>query len=407
MRIAFLANQYLDPDDPKSWSGLPYFMRRALEGAGVETIVLRPEEDHQTQRWARFLYWRWLRGKRYLRNCDPAQLQRHARQYERQLAALSVDIVFSPSTWPLAYLRTEVPMVFWTDACFAGILGFYDSFADVAPPSLAAGDEIERQALRRCACGVYSSEWAARTARNHYGVDPSKLHVVPFGGNFDPPPDAAEIAAAVHQRPMSPLRLLLVGVDWKRKGADVAVETVEALNAAGTPAHLTVVGCHPPAGHAALPESVEIVPFLGKDNPADSRRLREIFERSHFFIMPSRAEAFGIVYAEASAFGVPCLATNVGGLNSVVKENVNGRLFPLEARGAEYAAYIREVIADPLRYRELALRSAREGAERLSWKVSGEKLVAIFRELAPAAEEPAREAAAPLNTIPFPSAVKA
>jgi glycosyltransferase involved in cell wall biosynthesis len=407
MRIAFLANRYLDPDDPKSWSGLPYFMRRALEGAGVETIILRPEEDHQTQRWARFLYWRWLRGKRYLRNCDPAQLQRHARQYERQLAALSVDIVFSPSTWPLAYLRTEVPMVFWTDACFAGILGFYDSFADVAPPSLAAGDEIERQALRRCACGVYSSEWAAQTAHNHYGVDSSKLRVVPFGGNFDPPPGVAEVAAAVQERPVSPLRLLLVGIDWKRKGADVAVETVEALNAAGTPAHLTVVGCHPPAGHAALPASVEIIPFLGKDNAADCRRLREIFERSHFFIMPSRAEAFGIVYAEASAFGVPCLATKVGGLRSVVIENVNGRLFPLEARGADYAAYIRELMADPLRYRELALRAAREGAERLSWKVSGEKLVTIFRELAPDAEETAPEAGGQLNTIPFPLTAKA
>mgnify|MGYP001602645437 FL=1 len=64
-------------------------------------------------------------------------------------------------------------------------------------------------------------------------------------------------------------------------------------------------------------------------------------------------------------------------------------------------------MADPLRYRELALRAAREGAERLSWKVSGEKMVAIFRDLAPAAEETASETRAPLNTIPFPAAVKA
>ena len=43
MRIAFVANKYLDPRTPNSWSGLPfYFIRRSLESAGVEidTFVL-------------------------------------------------------------------------------------------------------------------------------------------------------------------------------------------------------------------------------------------------------------------------------------------------------------------------------------------------------------------------------
>src|SRR5262245_52793928 len=99
MRIAFLASRLFDPDNPKSWSGLPRYMRRALEDAGVEVITLRPEESYRPRRWLRFLYWRWVRGQRYLRQCDPKLLRSYARQYERQLAALSVDAVFSPSTW--------------------------------------------------------------------------------------------------------------------------------------------------------------------------------------------------------------------------------------------------------------------------------------------------------------------
>ncbi|HWA08596.1 MAG TPA: glycosyltransferase family 4 protein [Opitutaceae bacterium] len=383
MRIAFLASQFLDPDDTKSWSGLPFFMRQALEDAGVETVTLRPEETGGSRRWLNFLYWRWLRHKRYLRYCDPRMLRSYAQQCERQLAALSVDAVFSPSTWPLAYLETELPMVFWTDACFAGILGFYESFAEVAPPSIDAGHAVERRALHRCARAIYSSEWAAESARRYYDIDPAKISVVPFGGNFQEPPTLAEATALVGRREPTPCRLLLVGVDWKRKGADIAVETVGALNAAGVPSHLTIVGCRPPHGHPPLPDSVEVIPFIGKESAAERRRLREIYERSHFFIMPSRAEAFGIVYAEASAFGVPCLATRVGGLPSVIIDNVNGQLFSLEARGPEYAAYIRRVFADPAGYRELALSAAREGSTRLSWKVSGRRLAAILAELVP------------------------
>jgi glycosyltransferase involved in cell wall biosynthesis len=322
-------------------------------------------------------------------------LNSYARQYERQLAALSVDAVFSPSTWPLAYLETEVPMVFWTDASFAGILGFYESFADVAPPSIEAGHTIERRALHRCARAVYSTEWAAESARHFYDVDPGKISVVPFGGNFQQPPTIAEATAIICQRGLTPCRLLLVGVDWKRKGADIAVETADALQAAGVPVHLTIVGCKPPHGHPPLPAHVEVIPFIGKETAADRNRFREIFERSHFFIMPSRAEAFGIVYAEANAFGIPCLATTVGGLSSVIVDNVNGRLFPLEARGSDYASYIQETMADPLRYRELALRSAQEASARLSWKVSGRKFAAILGELCPP-----RPSA---STVPFPN----
>src|SRR5687768_10486736 len=121
MRIAFLASQYFDPDQPRSWSGLPFFMRHALETAGVETVTLSPIDTGHTQRAVRFLYWRWMRGKRYLKYCDAALLRSHARQYERGLAGLAVDAVFSPSTWSLAYLETELPIVLWTDACFAGL----------------------------------------------------------------------------------------------------------------------------------------------------------------------------------------------------------------------------------------------------------------------------------------------
>ena len=380
MRIAFLASEFLDPDTPRSWSGLPFFMRHAIESTGIETVTLSPVDTRQAERLVRFLYWRWMRRRRYLKYCDHALLQSHARQYERGLAGIDVDAVFSPSTWALAYLQTDLPTVLWTDACFAGVLDFYHSFTRVAPPSVSAGHAIEQLALDRCARALYSTEWAAETARRFYHVPDRKVSIVPFGGNLLEPPALHEAVAIVKQRPLTPCRLLLVGVDWTRKGADIAVDTVKALSAAGLDCRLTIVGCSPPAGRS-LPACVEVIPFISKVTIEDRRRLNELYARSHFFIMPTRAEAFGIVFAEASTFGVPCLATAVGGLPSVIKDGVNGQLFPLDATGEDYADWILNVLKTPARYYELAARAAEHAATYFSWKVAGQRVSAILNDV--------------------------
>jgi YD repeat-containing protein len=381
MRVAFPATRFLDPDNLKSWSGLPFFLKRALENAGLEVVTMPLIDDTEGGGpWTRFLYWRWLRGKRYLRHCEEKVLQSYARQLEQHLAENEIDLVFSPSTWMLACLETSLPVVFWTDACFAGMLEFYGSFTDLAPPSIQAGHAIEQAALDRCTRAIYSSDWAARTAAQSYRIESSKISVVSFGGNLLEPPTVEEARAGVHARDMSQCNLLLVGVDWERKGGDVAVETVEALNAAGLNARLTVVGCQPPSARS-LPACVELIPFIGKDTIEDRRRMSELFKRSHFFIMPSRAEAFGLVFAEASAFGVPCLATRVGGIPSAIIDDINGRLFPLETGGAEYAEYILKCMRNTDRYHQLALRTAEDAATRLSWDAAGRKVTEIFNEI--------------------------
>jgi glycosyltransferase involved in cell wall biosynthesis len=379
MRVAFPSNEYLDPNNIKSWSGAPFFSRQALESIGLEIVTLPLDEINRGRRMVRFLYWRWFHGKRYLRYYDRGLLESYGRQLGRQLATHAADVVLSLSTWPIAYLETNLPVVLWSDACFAGLLDFYDSFTNLAPPSIRAGHAAEQRALNRCARVIFPSQWAAQTTLAHYRVDPARIRIVPFGGNLPEPPTFEEAAAAVSSRDMSRCNLLFVGVDWKRKGADIAVETAEVLCEAGVDAKLTIVGCKPPPSRR-LPSCVELVPFVSKDTVEEHRRCAEIFKHSHFFIMPSRAEAFGVVYAEASAFGVPCLAAKVGGVPSAVTDGVNGQLFPVEARGSEYAKYIMRGMQSPVRYRELALRTAKEGATRLSWKASGRKVAQILDE---------------------------
>jgi glycosyltransferase involved in cell wall biosynthesis len=387
MRIAFVANSYLDPSRHKSWSGLPFFIRRSLERAGVEVETCVLNEPNGTGRAIRYAYWRFLRGRRYVRACERRVLLRYASEIELRLRTLQVDAVFCPSSWPVAYLKGTVPTVFWTDACFAGMVNFYESFTNLAESSLVDGHAAESAALGNCTRAIYSSAWAAATAKERYAADQSKIRIVPFGGNILERPQIGEIKAFVGLRDSRECNLLLVGVDWRRKGAEIAVDAAKSLNDRGLPTRLTIVGCVPPPG-VSVPAFVDIIPFISKETFEGGRRFNEICRRSHFMIMPSRADCTPVAIAEGNYFGLPCLVTDVGGIPSLVTDGVNGRLFHLRERGEAYADHVLNVMRDPSEYRSLAMRSAVEADRRLSWESSGAMVASILNEVV-AAKAPA------------------
>ncbi len=379
MRVAFVANRYFDPSRLNSWSGLPFFIRRSLERAGVEVETCVLSEPNPAGAALRYAYWRFLRGRRYARGCEARVLLHYSRELGERLRGMEVDAVFCPSSWPIAYLEGGLPTVFWTDACFAGMVNFYESFTNLARNSLVDGHAAERSALRNCARAIYSSAWAASTACESYGADPSKIRIVPFGGNVLAKPRLDEIGAIVARRQAGACNLLLIGVDWERKGAGTAVEAVRILNSQGLASRLTIVGCAPP-GPAALPPSVEVIPFIDKETDAGRRRFSEVCMRSHFLIMPSLADCTPVAIVEGNYFGLPCLASDVGGIPSLVTNEVNGHLFRRGAGGEAYAEHIYRLMCNPERYRSFAECSAADADRRFSWVASGARVASILAE---------------------------
>ncbi|WP_270350498.1 glycosyltransferase [Ligilactobacillus salivarius] len=63
-------------------------------------------------------------------------------------------------------------------------------------------------------------------------------------------------------------------------------------------------------------------------------------------LLPTRAECAGIVFNEASAFGVPSLSVDTGGVADYVKNNINGYRMPLSANGEDFALKIEEWIKE-------------------------------------------------------------
>jgi len=377
MRIAFVVPH----TKHATGRGVHYWIARSLEQVeGVELRRLGPFRRSRAPRlYARWVWHNLVERKTYERQHDPIDLKAIARQTERELRKLDVDLVFSPNPMHLAYLGGEWPCTFWHDATFANLVDFYFEASRASGITLSQGHEHDRRALARCAVAIYSSQWAADSAIRDYGVPPDKVRVVPRGASIEDPPTREEVGELIDRRDREVCRLLLVGLEWFRKGADIAVAITERLNRNGLKAELDIVGCDPPSG-TMLPDGVSLQGYLRKTVPAEASRLRGLYLDAHFFVMPSRAECQGIAFCEASAFGLPSLGLDVGGVSDAVRDGVNGRLFAPGADPAECAAWIAELWNDTDRYRELALSSYNEYETRLNWRSGTEKVVEYLRE---------------------------
>jgi glycosyltransferase involved in cell wall biosynthesis len=101
---------------------------------------------------------------------------------------------------------------------------------------------------------------------------------------------------------------------------------------------------------------------------------------AHLVFVPSRAEAFGITFCEAAAYGVPSLTSDVGGIPTIVREGLTGFSLPAESAPEAYADRIVTCYGDRDRYVELG-RSARRYYDRaLTWDAYGKGLVGILQQ---------------------------
>ncbi len=379
LRVAYLTMR--DPNDRRSWSGTIFQMARALESQ-CDLVRVGPLEPFSLKIGKAIHHgMRLITGRNYLythtaRVCKGAGLKAG-----RKLAGDTFDVIFAPAGCGIvAHLETKLPIVYLSDTTFHLMVDYYSDFSNLSESQRSVADKIQRKGILKAHQLVFPSSWAAQSAVDDYGADPSRVHVVPFGANIENPPRADEV---LQERPTVGCRLLFVGVNWDRKGGEIAFETLVQLERSGIPAELTVVGCKPPE-HVAHPK-LRVFPFLDKNDPQQRAQLDDLYRQATFFILPTRAECFSIALCEANAYGLPILSTRTGGLAELVLEGVNGFLFSLDSRGDRYAAKIRDAYSSPAAYQALRVASREQYETRLNWTAWGSRMREIFWKAVPSA----------------------
>lgn len=377
MKIAYAYE--FDAANPMVQSGRPAAIRNALARQGAEVLTVFPL--NQNLKWLYALKTAYYRrqGQVYRFDRAPGFLHSIAWQARRRLASLQPDVVFTPGSLLAAKLRTPTPVVFCADATFANVLNVYDSFSNCAPEFVTQGHALERDALAQCAAAIYPSEWAAQSAIEDYGADPARVHVVPFGSNVEAP-DCAAVDGWIAARDLSTLRLLFVGREWERKGADTVLATCSRLHAAGYAVSLDLVGIDRPP--VALPAWAHNHGLLDKRDPDQRARLQTLYANAHFFFVPSQAENYGMAFCEAAAHGLPSLTTDVGGIPTIVRHGKTGYTLPPQAPASEWAALLAQAVDNPGTYRAMAHASRADYDARLNWDAFGARLHDILERVA-------------------------
>ncbi len=388
MRISYtttydVQNHASWPSNKKGNYGSNSYIAKTLENQNILIDYLGPLEKHYS--WmtrSNWLFYSKLFKQDYYRWADPIICRDYARQVAQKLPRLESDIVLATEgVQTVAYLQCKQPIVLWLDTLTIDLIGYYPRLSNICRETRNNIYVTEKAAIARCQLLIFTSDWAAENAIKHYQINESKVHVIPRGANIELQPgrSATEVENLVKSRPENICKLVFCGISWERKGGDIAVAVTKQLNEMGCSAELTIIGCKPQI--QPVPDFINIVGYIDKSKPEGESKMRQLIADAHFMILPTREDCTPNVLIEANAFGVPCLTTAIAGIPTIIKADVNGQTFALDAAIREYCDYIISQMSDYLKYQKLAMSSFNEYQQRLNWDVVGKTAKQLFIDL--------------------------
>ena len=367
------------------WSGTGYYIASSLEDQGIDISYLGPlaaSNLSKVVRKSKRFFYKNFKDQLYIKDTDPLVLKDLSRQVAKKLKHSQAKVILSATVNPIAYLEYDLPIVFWADATFVNTAEFYPEYSSLCHEATENGHLMERLALEKCKFAIYSSDWAAKAAINYYGADPEKVKVINFGANLDNRNSLEETKTLIETRPTDKCKLLFLGKDWFRKGGSTALEVAKTLNSEGLETELTIVGCKPTDLEPTVPEYLKLLGFISKFSKEGKEELTNLIASSHFLILPTIADCSPIVLSEACSLGVPCITTDVGGIPSIIKNNVNGMKFRVDTPISEYCSFIRNIFTHYSDYRNLSLSTFHEYESRLNWSAAAKSLKQLLCEAA-------------------------
>jgi len=241
---------------------------------------------------------------------------------------LRYDLVFSHywlSGWVGEYLQCwwDVPhvMVFHT-------LGAVKNAVDIGEDEPELRLETERDLARNCHHIIATTEKEKKELVLHYGASPDRISVIPCGVNlelFQP----VDKETAKQQLGFDDDKVILfVGRIEPLKGVDRLLKTMTYLQNGQLP-RLVIIG-----GDEHSQYEVKRLQRLSRDLHIEGsvtfsglikhEKLPYFYSAANVCVIPSYYESFGMVALESIACGTPVVATDVGGLKSVIHQGDTG-----------------------------------------------------------------------------------
>lgn len=238
--------------------------------------------------------------------------------------------------------------------------------------------QIKAWVLKRADAVVCNSSATEAACQKLFARD---YHTIPMGVD-------TSLFTARQPKAAGPIfELLFVGRLSEQKGVRYLCEATKLLIERDIAVHTTIVGDGD--ARAELEAYVnghgleQAITFTGG---IAHEQLAQYYLQADAFVGPSIEdkngwqEAFGLVFAEASASGVPVVATATGGIQDIVKDDVNGLLVPQKDARA-IADAVQKLRQDPALCSRLGAAGPSFIENNFSWPVITQKYRAVFESL--------------------------
>ncbi len=195
------------------------------------------------------------------------------------------------------------------------------------------------------------------------GIDPYRVTVAGIGISPEAYPiqDAAECRARLGI-PRDAFVILFLGRQVEYKGIATVLRAFVALRRRHPNLFLLVVGPETDYSRRLFSRYKETPGLLNLGAVSDERR-SEALNACDCLVLPSRGEAFGIVFLEAWAVGKPVVGPRTPAVASVIRDGVDGWLVPLDDAAA-LAAALERWIASPALARQMGMRGRQRVLQR-------------------------------------------
>jgi glycosyltransferase involved in cell wall biosynthesis len=359
-----------------------YWIRRAFadeRDIHAEHFVLSENPPIPERIVRRILCLPLLPDVRGWRNADLARFRRELNaglQARRRLRARGLehfDVLHfhrQATAYASLDLMTRVPSIVSIDCTQTCVL--QDATSALERWSFQYNVRRDGEILERAAAIVSTSHWAERDIHTLYPDCRTPIHVLPNPVTLDVF-DAAwidERRARARVRP----ECLFMGGDFVRKGGPDLLEAwtrgrfgdradLHIVSDARVPSPLPPGVRHQVGVRGQTPEW--IAAWRGAD----------------LFVMPTRNEAFGLVYQEAAAAGLPAIGSRLNAVPEIIDDGVTGILVPPGDVGAIASALDALIASAELRER-LGRAARRKIAVDADPSAHRERLLALIRQVA-------------------------
>lgn len=323
--------------DKKAHSGILFKINEAVEKAGFETIWIRNPFSLKYKFFSKLfgLYNKipFLKKICFDRTFLGGKLLAATIDYQ-SIEQVDYILVIHYFHVP-AFSKITKPIIYHSDATFELANNYY--YHNIVQWNVLQAEEIEKKALKNSAWHLSSSLWREKSVTNHYGIPKEKCAVLEYGTCID----KQNIQPTGYNGKI--LHLLFMGVDWERKGGDIAVETTKLLNQFGIKTILTIIGIKKEPISCKGKKYINFVGYLNKNIPSQYHKMKDILQNTDILLLPTKAECSAVVFCEAAYYGIPVVTFDTGGVGNYVVNNVNGIRLPLGSSPQIFAEAIKKI----------------------------------------------------------------